>query len=142
MASRSRDPVLLYDGSCVFCNGVVRFIVARDRAGAMRFAPLQGETARAILVHHPALAGSDSLVLVELGQGSQALDQVSGRSDAVLRVAEYLGGPWRAARVLHLVPRFLRDGVYDLFAAWRHRLFGRCGTCPVPEPAVRERFLP
>lgn len=134
--------VLLYDGLCAFCNGAVRFIVARDRAGTMRFAPLQGETARAILARHPSLVGTDSLVLVEKGQGSDASNQLWVRSEAVLRIAEYLGDPWRAARALRLMPRFLRDGLYDLLAAWRYRLFSRYATCPVPDPGVRERFLP
>ena len=66
----------------------------------------------------------------------------SVRSEAVLRVAEYLGGWWRVARVLRILPRFVRDAAYDLFARNRYRMFGRYDTCPIPAPEVRARFLP
>ncbi len=114
-------------------------MLRRDPRGTMRFASLQGETARAIVARHPALASEDSLVLVE-GQGSE--ERVHVGPDAVQRVAAYLGGPWRAARTLHLVPRPLRNAAYRLFARVRHRAFGRYAACPTPDPAVRERFLP
>jgi predicted DCC family thiol-disulfide oxidoreductase YuxK len=134
--------VLLFDGLCAVCNRAVRFVLARDPEGTMRFAPLQGETARAIRTRHPALAGVDALVLIERGQGSDAPDRVWVGSDAVLRIAEYLGGPWRSARVLRLVPHDVREGAYHLFAAWRHRLLGRPLQVPIPDARTRERFLP
>jgi len=134
--------VLLFDGLCAVCNGAVRFVLARDPEGTMRFAPLQGETARAIRARHPALVGVDALVLVEQGQGNGAPDRVWVGSEAVLRIGEYLGGPWRAARVLRLMPHGVREGAYQLFAAWRHRLVGRLLQLPIPDARTRERFLP
>jgi predicted DCC family thiol-disulfide oxidoreductase YuxK len=141
MASEVSGSVLLFDGRCAVCSGAVRFILARDRSGTMRFAPLQGDTAREILARHPALNGVDALVLVEPGRGSTP-ERLWIKSDAVLQIAAYLGGPWRATGILALVPRPVRDGAYDLFAAWRHRLFARPITVPVPDPKTRERFLP
>jgi predicted DCC family thiol-disulfide oxidoreductase YuxK len=105
----------------------------------MKFAPLQGEFAKAVRARHPELAGVDSFVLVERGAGSG--ERVSVRSEATFAIARYLGGPWRLAEILRVVPRFLRDWAYDQFARYRYRLFGRHQTCPVPDPAVRERFL-
>ncbi len=132
--------LLLFDGLCPLCHRAVRLVLARDRTGSIRFAPLQGETARVILARHPALAGVDSLVLVESGEGGDEVVRV--RSDAVLRLAQHLGGAWRAARVFRVLPRALRDGAYDLFARLRSPLFGRYASCPAPDPAHRERFLP
>src|SRR6267143_5499164 len=123
--------VLLYDGLCGFCNGTVRFILARDGRGTMRFAPLQGEYARKVLARHPELAGVDSLVLVD---GNGAGERVWVRSDAILEIARYLGGIWRFAGALRAVPRGLRDWGYDLFARARYRLFGQFDSCPVPAP--------
>lgn len=139
MTSQSRDLVLLYDGLCGFCNGTVQFILARDHGGSMRFAPLQGDFARETFARHPDLRGIDSLVLVERG-ATPADERVLVRSEAVLGIADYLGGAWRAARALRLVPRALRDWGYDLFARFRYRLFGRYDACPVPSPEVRARF--
>jgi predicted DCC family thiol-disulfide oxidoreductase YuxK len=133
--------VLLYDGSCGFCDRSVQFILRRDAGGSMKFAPLQGEFAARILQQRPDLRSIDSLVLVDtVGDGGNA--RVSIRSAAVLDVAEYLGGPWRTARILRLVPAVLRDWGYDLFARYRYRVFGRCDSCPIPAADQRARFLP
>jgi predicted DCC family thiol-disulfide oxidoreductase YuxK len=132
------QPVLLYDGLCKFCNGAVRFVLARDRDGRMRFAPLEGEFARQVLKEHPSLRDADSLILVEPGDRAPS---PLVRSAAVLAIAHYLGWPWRAAAVLRLVPRAFRDWAYDLLARHRYRLFGRYDACPPPNPVVRARFI-
>src|SRR5688572_32991168 len=102
-----RELVLLYDGLCGFCDATVQFILKHDRRGSMQFAPLQGDFARGLLARHPALAAIDSLVLIE--QDARGAERVSVRSEAVLRIADYLGGAWRVARLLKVVPRSLRD---------------------------------
>ncbi|MEJ2541674.1 MAG: DCC1-like thiol-disulfide oxidoreductase family protein [Gemmatimonadota bacterium] len=132
-------PVLLYDGLCGFCDRTVRFLLTRDPGGAMRFAPLQGETADGVVRRHPWLEGVDSLVLV---MRRDAGESVYVRSDAVLGVAEYLGGLWRLAGVCRLVPRVVRDWAYDLFARYRFIMAGRRDTCRIPDPDERTRFLP
>ena len=140
MTSPSRSaPVLLYDGLCGFCNGTVQFVLPRDRSRRIHFAPLQGEYAHEVLARHPELAAVDSLILVEPHENGG--ERVSVRSDSVLRLAPYLGGPWRLGTVLRIVPRSLRDWAYDLFARNRYRLFGRYESCPLPTPEQRGRFL-
>ncbi|MFI5310442.1 MAG: thiol-disulfide oxidoreductase DCC family protein [Gemmatimonadales bacterium] len=139
MVSRADSPVLLYDGLCGFCNGTVRFVLAHDRQGTMRFAPLQGVFAARVLDAHPGLGDVDSLILVGSGEGGA--EQIDVRSEALLGVADYLGGPWRVARLARLVPRPIRDWAYDRFARVRHRVFGRYDSCPVPSTAERARFL-
>ncbi|MGE0354913.1 MAG: thiol-disulfide oxidoreductase DCC family protein [Gemmatimonadales bacterium] len=134
----SNPPLLLYDGLCALCNGTVRFILARERRRDLRFAPLRGPHAREVLARHPAAAGADSVLWVERVAGQE---RVLTRSDAALRIAAYLGGPWRMLLVFRVVPRFLRDAVYDLIARYRYRVFGRYPECPVPEASVRARFL-
>ncbi len=144
MASASASPlrraidthgyVLLYDGVCGLCNRFVQFVLARDRTGSMAFATLQGafgEEARRIL---PELAGVDSVVLLYK-------DGAYLRSAAAIEVARYLGGGWSLGVAAYLVPRPLRDWVYNRVAAVRYRVFGRFDHCPVPAPDVRGRFL-
>ena len=132
------QPVLLYDGLCGFCDRTVQFVLARDPGGRMRFAPLQGEYARHVLMEHPSLRDIDSLILVEAGVEAHS---PLVRSGAVLAIADYLGWPWRAATVFRIVPTALRDWAYDLFARHRYRLFGRYDACPLPRPEVRARFI-
>lgn len=134
------SPVLLYDGVCGFCDGTVRFILARDAGGPMRFAPLQGEFAAVLLRNEPRLRSMDSLLLVSTD--NHGVRRIAVRSDAALGIAGYLGGPWAlAARIARLVPRPLRNAAYDLFARFRYRLFGRFDACILPAPDVRDRFI-
>ena len=133
-------PVLLYDGVCGFCNKSVQTVLASDRRGTMRFAALQSEYARGVVGRHPSLAGIDSAVYVEPAGGGRA-ERVHVRSEAALRVAAYLGGPWKIFLFARLVPRPLRDRLYDLFARQRYRLFGKRDTCMLPPPEARKRFL-
>ncbi len=132
-------PVLLYDGICGVCNGAVQTILRLDPHGSLRFAPLQGQFAEGVIDRHPNLSGVDSIVFVE-DPGGPA-EQVAIKTDAALRVAEYLGGPWHAFRAAAVIPEPLRDRLYDGFARVRYRVFGTHDTCPIPPPEVRARFL-
>ena len=132
-------PVLLYDGLCGFCDGTVQFILRHDRKKTLRFATLQGDFARGVIERHPELAGVDSLVLVERDESGR--DRVHIRSAGALRVARYLGGAWHLARIVAVVPRFLRDWGYDGFARIRYRVFGRYDRCPIPSLEQRARFV-
>lgn len=129
-------PIVLFDGVCPLCEGVVRFAIARDPVARFRFAPLQSPLARALLVRHGH--DPDAIDAVVLVDGDGAHD----RSSAALRLAAGLRGPWRwLAAPLRLVPRRLRDAVYDRIARRRHRWFGRRDGCLVPTPELRARFL-
>ncbi|GAB6859978.1 thiol-disulfide oxidoreductase DCC family protein [Haloplanus litoreus] len=128
-------PVLLFDGVCNLCNGVVQFLVRRDPAGRIRYAPLQSDSGQALL-ERAGLAGDDmdTVVLVEG-------DRAYTKSGAAIRVAELLGWPYRLARLGRLVPRRLRDALYDIVAANRYGWFGRKERCMVPDEDVSDRFL-
>ena len=131
-------PVLLYDGVCGFCNKTVQMILDHDRRGSLRFAALQSDYAQRIVARHPELRGVDSVVFVEAAPGGE---RVYARSDAALKVASYLGGFWKVFLAARIVPRRLRDYLYDLFARNRYKFFGRYDQCMLPPPEVRSRFL-
>ena len=136
--------LLLYDGTCGFCAASVQWVLAHDRVGTLRFAPLQGETARPILARHPELVGVDSVVWVEESpEALKTLELVRMRSAAAIAVGRYLGGGWGfIARLATLVPRPLRDWGYDLIARHRHKLTRNGPECLVPTAEERGRFLP
>ena len=128
-------PVLLFDGVCNLCHGVVRFVLGHDRAARFRFAPLQSEVGRALLARFGLDADAlDAVVLID-ETGAHL------RSDAALRVARRLGPPWSWLGPLAMIPRPLRDAVYDFIARHRYRWFGKKDACPLPRPEWRERFL-
>jgi predicted DCC family thiol-disulfide oxidoreductase YuxK len=136
----SPGAVLLYDGSCGFCAENVRLVLRHDRRGTLRFAALDSAFGRAVLTRHPELAPVDSMVWVEPAYGG-AGERVFTRSAAALHVARYLGRAWRLAALTALIPRTLRDAVYDLVARHRHQLVGGGRECLMPTPEQRARFL-
>lgn len=136
---RPEAPVLLYDGVCGVCNWAVRTILRFDRRGTLRFAALQSDYAQSVFGRHPAIKDVDSVVFVE-APGS-AGERVFVRSAAAIRVADYLGGPWKLFTAAGVIPGPLRDRLYDGFAGIRYRIFGKYDTCPLPSPDVRARFL-
>jgi predicted DCC family thiol-disulfide oxidoreductase YuxK len=131
--------IVLFDGVCVFCNGAVDWLMRRDPAGRLRFAPLQGETAARLRARHPEIPTElDTIVFVETVAGRE---RVALRSEAVLRACAAIEGAPRWTRWLALVPRPLADLGYRLFARVRYRIFGRLDACRVPLPGERSRIL-
>ncbi|PKL94004.1 MAG: thiol-disulfide oxidoreductase [Gemmatimonadetes bacterium HGW-Gemmatimonadetes-1] len=133
-------PILLYDGTCGFCAASVQLVLRHDRTGTLRFASLQGPTGQAAILRHPELAGADSVVWVEPATADHP-ERVYLRSAAALRTSRYLGGVWHLMRIGWLVPRPLRDAIYDLVARHRHRIPIGADRCDLPAPEARERFL-
>ena len=136
----SLGPVVLYDGLCGFCDVSVQWLLTHDRDGLFRFAPLQGESAAAILARHPEIPpGVDSILLVE---GERASERVTWYSGAIFRICARLPGPWRALSWFGWLPSALTDLGYRLFARYRYLVWGRKDSCRIPSPGERARFLP
>jgi predicted DCC family thiol-disulfide oxidoreductase YuxK len=131
--------ILFYDGHCGLCHRAVKFVLKHDRSGsAFRFAPLQGTTFESRIA--PGLrAGLPDSIVVLTNEGA-----VLVRSDASLHVLRRLGGGWRIlANAQAVIPRPLRDLVYDFVARIRYRVFGkRDDLCPIVPPELRARFDP
>jgi predicted DCC family thiol-disulfide oxidoreductase YuxK len=134
-------PILLYDGVCGLCNRFVQFILRRDRDAIFRFASLQSAIAARILTRHGANPTDLDTVYVVINHELPG-ESLLSRSDAVAFVLKQLGGPWRlAASFLQLLPRFLRDPLYNGIARRRYRIFGRSDVCTIPSDADHIRFL-
>ena len=127
--------IVLFDGVCDLCDASVRFVLHRDPGAYFRFASLQSATGRQLLGEHGLPPDqASSVVLIEDGR-------VHLRSDAALRIARRLAGPWAWLWALRFVPRIIRDGVYALIAANRYRWFGKHDLCEIPALEFRDRFL-
>ncbi|MEQ1923973.1 MAG: thiol-disulfide oxidoreductase DCC family protein [Pyrinomonadaceae bacterium] len=126
--------IVLFDGVCNFCNGAVNFIIRHDREKKFKFTPLQSEPGQELRAKFNIGEDVDSIILIED-------DKAYLHSTAGLRVARGLGGIWSLGYAFIVVPAFIRDWAYKLFAKYRYRLFGRQDACMLPTPDVRERFL-
>lgn len=129
-----QDQIILFDGECHFCDRSVQFILKRDRHGYFKFASLQSELGQKLLKKHQIPTDTDSFVLV-------TSKQAYVKSTAALKVVRHLTGLWKILYVFILVPRPLRNFVYDVIAKNRYRWFGRKESCDLPTPEMRRRFL-
>ncbi len=130
-----KSPVLLFDGVCNLCNASVQWVLKRDPKGVFRFAALQSDAGRALLRQSGLSSENfDTVVLV-------AGDRVFTRSDAALEIVRRIGGAWSLLTVFKIVPRPVRNAVYDWVARHRYRWFGKTELCMIPQPEWANRFI-
>jgi predicted DCC family thiol-disulfide oxidoreductase YuxK len=128
-----KQDLIFYDGLCGLCNKFVRFVLKRDRRDYFVFAPLQGLLAKKFL----PLEGMPDSVILRFPTGGLAV-----KSEAVLSIFMRLSMPWPILGILmKVIPRRIRDTVYDFVARHRRLFFGRYEECPLPQPQWKNRFL-
>jgi len=130
-AAEGGGPIILFDGVCNLCTASVRFVIARDSRRRFRFASLQSAAAERLLGERDQL---ESMVLVTDGKTYR-------KSTAALLIAKRLDGAWPLLAAFLVIPRPLRDAVYDFIGRRRYRMFGKREECWVPRPELTERFL-
>ncbi len=128
--------ILFFDGHCNLCNSLVDWLILRDTHDVLKFASLQGITAKSHLpVFHSSQTSFDTVVYFRDGQ-------IYEKSTAVLYALKDIGGVWSGAQVFLIIPKRVRDAIYDLVAKNRYRLFGRKDTCRIPTPQEFKKLLP
>ncbi len=129
-------PVVYFDGVCNLCNQAVQVIIKNDKHKKFRFASLQSEAGEKLLSKFQTdkTPPPDSVILSYRGQ-------VFIKSDAALRIARLLGGGWNLLYATIIIPRFIRNAVYDWIARNRYRWFGKKDSCMIPTPELKSRFL-
>jgi predicted DCC family thiol-disulfide oxidoreductase YuxK len=138
--SAAGKTIVFYDGVCGLCDRLVQFLLRRDHDDAFRFAPLQGELAQRVLPPHGCDPSKlDTVYVIE--RFDTADERLYARSRAVLRVVGRLGGAWRIADALRVLPAPFTDLVYRVIARVRYRWFGRLDHCAVPRPETAAKFL-
>lgn len=132
--------ILFYDGVCGLCNRLLRFVMRRDRRGAIRFAALQSAYAIETLARHGKDAGRLDTVYVLVDEGGR--ETVLWEARAILRVFRALGGGWRVfAAIVGVLPTAVLNVGYRIVARLRYRLFGKYDACPLPSAEERARFV-
>lgn len=133
--TRDSSIVLLIDGECHLCHWITRFVLKRDKINRFKFASLQSEAGIYLLQQGGMpIDDMDTFIMI---QGNQYYI----KSEAALHVFRHFSGLWPLLYVGILVPRFIRDWIYDRIAGNRYRLFGRSEACLLITPDLRSRFL-
>jgi predicted DCC family thiol-disulfide oxidoreductase YuxK len=128
-------PLIVFDGVCVLCNRTVDFIIQRDQRKLLRFVQLQSEAGTTIV--NTLDIGDAPTASVYLIEG----DNTYTKSTAVLRILRLLGGVWSTLYIFALIPRFVRDGIYDFIARHRYGWFGRTTSCRALTSDIADRFV-
>ena len=129
------NPIVFFDGYCNLCNASVRFIIKRDKKKHFKFASLQSQFALDNLPEK--FTSKDKLQSLVVLHKSK----ITNRSTAVLTIAKNLSGIWPLLNVFTIVPRFLRDLIYDFIANNRYRWFGKKNECMIPNSELKSRFF-
>lgn len=129
------DKVILFDGVCKLCNAWSNFIIKHDHQHVFKLCSVQSNEGQKIL-RHLGLSTEvyESMFVVE-GNG------VYQQSDAFFQVVAKLGYPWKFICVFRMVPKLLRNWIYDRIALNRYRLFGKYDTCLLPAADHDTRYL-
>ena len=125
-------PIILFDGTCNLCNGSVSFVIKHGGKDKFLFLALQSEQAKGLLPENYIIEQSpDSIVYLEN-------KKVYLRSTAILNILKRMGRGWKVLYVFIIIPRVLRDPLYDFVARNRHRWFGKNDYCELPHGSLNK----
>ena len=128
-------PILLFDGVCNLCDSFVQFIIRHDPEAVFRFTPLQSEAGQYFL-QEAGFPAEELSTVVLVYQG-----KFYTHSDVALQVVRYLPGLWSLLYGLRIIPKSIRDTIYNWVANNRYRWFGKQESCMMPTPDLKSRFL-
>ncbi len=131
----TQQPIILFDGICNFCNNSVIFILKRNIKTPIYFAALQSEVGQRLLTEYELpVKEMESIVFIEQGKAYM-------QSTAALRICRCLRGLWPLCYGFIIVPKFIRDDIYNWIAKNRYKWFGIRKECMIPTPEMKTRFL-
>ena len=122
--------IVIFDGACGFCNQSVKRLIALDRHKIFRYTSLQGKFLKTLSVE----PNSDSVIFYDDGI-------LYYKSSAVLKILHSLGGFWVMITIFYVIPRFIRDAVYDGIAKYRYKLSDKQESCRMIYKQEQDLFL-
>jgi predicted DCC family thiol-disulfide oxidoreductase YuxK len=133
-ANNPIEKIILFDGVCNLCSAAVQFVIKRDKKKVFRFASLQSDFARKELQRKEI---GNSVKTIVLLKG----DKVYLKSNAALEISKELIGLWPLLYCFKIIPRFIRDAVYNLISQHRYQWFGKKDECWIPSSDLTSRFV-
>lgn len=132
---KEEHPVILFDGICNLCSSSVQYVITHDPKRVFRFASLQSGFAQQILASQNLSPDTyNSFILFKN-------NTIYTRSTAALLVAKELTGLVKFLYAFIILPRFIRDAVYNIIAKNRYKWFGKKNECWLPTPELKNLFL-
>jgi predicted DCC family thiol-disulfide oxidoreductase YuxK len=132
---REHKNIILFDGVCNLCSGFLNFVYRNDPSGVFKFAWIQESDGTEILKWLDMPTDSYKTILyIKNGQPYF-------KSTAFLKIVKLLRKPWPLFQVGYILPKFVRDGIYDFVAKHRYSVFGKKDACLMPTGDLKSRFL-
>ena len=132
---QSSDKVILFDGVCKLCNAWSHFIIKNDSKRNFKLCSVQSSEGQEILKHFNFSTKHFETMLYVEG------DRCYQKSDAFFKVMFILGMPWCLACIFKILPKPLRDWLYDRIALNRYALFGKYDFCSLPTADHENRYI-
>ncbi|MGY5351387.1 thiol-disulfide oxidoreductase DCC family protein [Wenyingzhuangia sp. IMCC45533] len=130
-----KNPVVLFDGVCNLCSDSVQLIIKNDQRNLFKFSTLQSPLAQFYLKKQvPNLSKIDSIILV-------TSNKIYTKSSAALIIAKHLKGGYPLLYIFYIIPKPIRDFVYDFIAKNRYKWFGKKEHCMIPTKELKNKFL-
>jgi len=135
MMVEENKKIILFDGVCNLCNNAVTFVIKRDRKDIFRYAAIQSDIGQKLITNAKINPETiDSIFLISNGKCYY-------KSNAALRIAKHLSGAYPLLFAFLIVPKFIRNWVYDFIAKNRYKWFGKKESCMIPTPALKSLFI-
>jgi|TARA_B110000908_G_C10266295_1_gene464303 predicted DCC family thiol-disulfide oxidoreductase YuxK len=129
------QPLVLFDGVCNLCNSSVQYVIKHDRYNKFKFASLQSDAAKEILLQfNENNSDLNSIILIDN-------NKIFKKSLAVLRLLKILGGVYTLLYIFIIIPKPLRDWVYDYIAKNRYKWYGKKDSCMIPTKELKNKFI-
>jgi predicted DCC family thiol-disulfide oxidoreductase YuxK len=131
----SNQKIILFDGVCNLCNTSVNFVIEHDKKNIFRFAALQSDIGRKLAIENNInTADTDSIILID-GDSSYI------KSTAALYISKELSGAYPLLYAFMIIPKYLRDLIYNYIAKNRYKWYGKKESCMIPSPTLKDKFL-
>ena len=124
------EKIIIFDGVCGLCNRSIDILIKLDRQKILQYSSLQGEFVKTLKTG-PDI---DSIIFYEDGI-------LYYKSTAILKIFQALGGVWKITAIFYLIPKIIRDFLYDLIAKYRYHIFGKMKSCRMPKKDERDLFI-
>jgi len=131
----SNQKIILFDGVCNLCNTSVNFVIEHDKKNIFKFAALQSDMGKKLAIENNInIADTDSIILID-GDSSYI------KSTAALYISKELSGAYPLLYAFMIIPKYLRDLIYNYIAKNRYKWYGKKESCMIPSPTLKDKFL-
>ncbi|MGC6430296.1 MAG: thiol-disulfide oxidoreductase DCC family protein [Jejuia sp.] len=125
MDTTETKAIIVFDGECNLCNGVVGWLLKFAPVNTFKFIPFQSSRGQELLTqHHFPTTTLDTVILIDE-------DGVQTHSDGFLKIVSKIP-KWQRVAALHaFIPRLICDSIYKMASKYRVKWFGKSQSCTI-----------